>query len=645
MLLPTDRRLLFDALSPPSGFKLDFAVGTTYTLDLFALLSAPVAFAFSDWQDRDGRPLGDPLALLKAVREYADRICLFFQAGCIHVPPNYQPLLSSIETSLVETLAPRGGSFHPKVWFLRFEDSDKKVIYRFLCLSRNMTFDRAWDTMLCLEGPLTDRKNAFTQNHPLGRFVAALPDMAIRGVSKSWKKRIDDLAHEIRRVDFERPDMVDQLQFWPIGIDADQDPAKDWPFGKSSRALVISPFLSSSTLSNLSTSIPNIELVSRAEQLERVNPEILDTFSNVWILDDTADPEPGEMEELDTGASKGNEGFESSSVIAPALAGLHAKLYVLDGGWEASVFTGSANATHAAFDRNVEFLTELRGKKSKLGVAAVLGESTAPDARKPGAASLADLLRPFKPGDGAGIVESAEELFEGEVDKIAKRIAQVELCADCSETGDVGIYQVCLRPTHKMQVALDSEFVVSVRPASLPHGSFVPLRLNDSTWAEFSSLSMLSLTSFYVFRVETDIPRKMARDFVLNIPLADAPSGRQEALLKDLLKDKERVMRFLMLLVSDADASAFGSMFSEGDGDSKSLPLSSLLSGSTLFESLMKCVERDPARLEAVAEIIRDLEKSPDGQKLLPDKFDAIWRPIWNVAQRKITKGSKRGKV
>ncbi len=43
MLQPTDRRLLFDALAPPSGFKLDFAVGTTYTLDLFALLSATVA--------------------------------------------------------------------------------------------------------------------------------------------------------------------------------------------------------------------------------------------------------------------------------------------------------------------------------------------------------------------------------------------------------------------------------------------------------------------------------------------------------------------------------------------------------------------------------------------------------------------------
>ncbi len=71
MLQPTDRRLLFDALAPPTGFKLDFAVGTTYTLDLFALLSAPVAFAFSDWQDRDGRPDWRPIG----VTEGSARVC------------------------------------------------------------------------------------------------------------------------------------------------------------------------------------------------------------------------------------------------------------------------------------------------------------------------------------------------------------------------------------------------------------------------------------------------------------------------------------------------------------------------------------------------------------------------------------------
>jgi hypothetical protein len=43
MLDPEGRHLLLDALRPPPGHELDVAVGTTYTLDLYALLTAPVA--------------------------------------------------------------------------------------------------------------------------------------------------------------------------------------------------------------------------------------------------------------------------------------------------------------------------------------------------------------------------------------------------------------------------------------------------------------------------------------------------------------------------------------------------------------------------------------------------------------------------
>lgn len=642
MLQPTDRRLLFDALAPPAGFKLDFAVGTSYTLDLFALLSAPVAFAFSDWQDRDGRPTGDPLALLKAVREYADRVCLFFQAGRINVPSNYQPLLASVESSLVETLAPRGGSFHPKVWFLRFEDGQSEVMYRFLCLSRNMTFDRAWDTMLCLEGALTDRSNAFAQNHPLGRFVEALPSMAIRGVTKSWKKRISDLAYEIRRVDFEKPALVEQLQFWPIGIDADSAPEKDWPFGTSKRALVISPFLSEHALTDFAGASNQIELISRAEQLERVKPDALHAFSNVWILDDAAEPEPSETEE--SHAEAGGTSQDALSA-APALVGLHAKLYVLDDGWEASIFTGSANATYSAFNRNVEFLTELRGKKSKLGVAAMLGESTEPGDKKTGAASLADLLRPFKHGEGSVPEELPEDTFERLVDEIAKQIAKAQLVAECQEATDANGYNVCLQPTRRVRFVPEPTASLSVRPASRPHAPFIPLQVNESTWAAFDSLAMLSLTSFYVFQVSTESPKRMSREFVLNIPLSNEPAGRREALLKHLLSDKERVLRFLMLLLSDADAAAFANMLNGLSGDSESFQFSSLLDGPTLFESLMKCVYRDPARLQQVAEIITDLEKSSDGRELLPEELDAIWRPIWTVAQRELARLPRRGRA
>ena len=53
-------------------------------------------------------------------------------------------------------------------------------------------------------------------------------------------------------------------------------------------------------------------------------------------------------------ASEGNEA---------TISGLHAKLFVIDDGWNACVWTGSANATVAAFQRNVEFLVELVGER------------------------------------------------------------------------------------------------------------------------------------------------------------------------------------------------------------------------------------------------------------------------------------------
>src|SRR5690606_28695408 len=123
----------------------------------------------------DGKPVMDPMVLLKAVRQYAGKVCLFCQAGKIHVPRSYQPLLASLEDSVIEATAPLGGSFHPKMWFLRFVERDAAAVrYRVLCASRNMTFDQCWDTLLCLDGSLSNRRNAYAANHPLGRFIEAL---------------------------------------------------------------------------------------------------------------------------------------------------------------------------------------------------------------------------------------------------------------------------------------------------------------------------------------------------------------------------------------------------------------------------------------------------------------------------------------
>lgn len=652
MLEPNSRRLLFDSLAPPEGFRLDWTIGTTYTLDLMAMLAAPVAFAFSDWQDQEGRPIPDPIAMLKAVRQYADRMCLFYHAGRIHIPSVYQPLVQSLEKSVIETRAPRGGSFHPKVWFLRYvaEDGADLIRYRFLCMSRNMTFDRAWDTMLCLDGELTDRSNAIANNHPLGRFVEGLPKMSTRGLSKEWRKRIGELAYDIRRVNFDVPEPFEEITFWPIGLDDNED----WPFdGLSKRTLVVSPFVSDSMLDEFTANGGHVELVSRADQLELIKPATLEAFKSVWILDDAAEPEPGDLEQGDLSA--GESVHENAEKPADAklqdipLAGLHAKVYVVDEGWNSSVYTGSANTTNAAFYNNVEFLTQLRGKRSVCGVDAVLGRSADRDANqeavKKSVASLSDLLQPFKSQPTDGPVDQTVKDFERFVDDIAKAISAALLIATCEPNAEDDSYAISIAPTKKLKLPRrHAGFELTVRPISLPNATPVAVALTETPWARFSSVTLMGLTSFFVFELTSTKTKSLKRSFVLNLPLAGEPANRKESLLRSLLSDRSRVMRFMLMLLGGPDVGGFGGWPGTERGDGKSFRFASAFGSQTLLESLIRCLDHDPTRLRDVHEMISDLRQSADGQELLPENLDSIWGPIWAVAEQELSRPGSKGK-
>jgi len=192
MLEPKDRQTLLQLLRPPLGCRFDCAIGTTFSLDLMALLTAPLAMAMFDWQDAEGELAGDPslsglnpLELLESLRRCADRVHIFCQAGQICVPPAHQRLLTYLEQSVVQVLAPaarqkRRGVFHPKVWVLRYLDGSQTPRYRLLCLTRNLTFDRSWDAVAAFDGIVKDRERGLSVNRPLVQFLEALPGMRIR---------------------------------------------------------------------------------------------------------------------------------------------------------------------------------------------------------------------------------------------------------------------------------------------------------------------------------------------------------------------------------------------------------------------------------------------------------------------------------
>jgi hypothetical protein len=629
MLEPQTRRLLLDSLHAPDGHRLDFAVGTTYSLDLIALLAAPVAFAFSDWQDRDGRPVLEPLALLKAVRQYADRVCLFCQAGKISVPRAYLPLLASLEDSVVEANAPRGGSFHPKLWFLRYLAEGGSVTYRFLCLSRNMTFDQSWDTMLCLEGSLHDRVNAFAQNHPLGDFVAALPQLSFQDISPLWRERITRLAYELRRVKFEVPPPFQSIAFWPLGVS--ERPV--WPFpDRMDRLLLISPFVDDTFIEDLAGHQAPICAVSRPESLALLGPETIGRLSKVWVLDETAEPEAAEIEEQPTAETSANgpeTGEEPASPEIP-LVGLHAKLFIADIGWNARVWTGSANATKAAFTHNVEFLVELQGKRKDCGTEATLGTRESPGGRR--VRCLADLLCPYEDAAHGKARDEEEDAFQRECDRLAKALAAVAPVARCEALADRDRYVITLVGTGRVGVTMPGGCLLRAWPISLSEGMAQAVDLRLSPWARFESLSVEGLTAFFAFELLSEGERFRHR-FVLRIPLEGAPENRRDRILRHLLSDPERVLRFLLLLLTDSGAREFSqwaAAFPEHDG--KGGPIQSLFQ-STLFESLLRALDRDPERIDQVAQLIEDLCQTPEGKHLLPPRVEEILSPIRQVRQ------------
>ena len=157
MLNPNNDRLDYgQIIAPPADYKLDFAIGTTYSLDLDALVGACIALGLAEETDSD--LMKNPICLLEALRATGDKIALFCEGGQIHLPNSVTSLYILLEKMVfpVTTDAKRGlakyPSFHPKFWLIKYVNNKGEALYRVVVLSRNLTFDRSWDVSFCMEG-------------------------------------------------------------------------------------------------------------------------------------------------------------------------------------------------------------------------------------------------------------------------------------------------------------------------------------------------------------------------------------------------------------------------------------------------------------------------------------------------------------
>jgi hypothetical protein len=621
VLEPHVRTLLFTGLRPPEGYQLDFGVGTTFSLDLLTLLTAPVAFTcFDRGRDEEALP-PDAVEVIESIRRYAGRLAVFCQAGRITLPRSRPPQLAFVEQSVFECQLDNGRLFHPKVWVLRFTQPDAPAIFRFLCLSRNLTFSRSWDTILQLEGSAGPRP--IGENERLRSFVEALPRWATRPLPGPLADRIAALAAEVTTAAFEPPPGVDRVRFWPLGL----SDRPDWPFRSlGSRTLVVSPFVTRSRLERFSSGGRRCQLVSTLKALEELDrpPEGFDRF---WVLDDCAvaqlaDDEDGQATPAGTDGTPGADPVE--------LTGLHAKCYVTEDGGEAHVWTGSANATDAAFTGNVEFLVQLSGRRKDLGIDAVMGRND--DARS---VPFGKTLKDEGSQVATGNADKAAGAYEERLELVRLALAKARFTAIVTPAGS-DRFNVEIVPAGPEGLSLPEGVQVTCWPIMVGADRAVTLDAADGVAAAFSELTFDALTAFFAFEVSIlGHPAGALPRFVLQVPLVGAPEDRPQRILRSLVRDRARLIRFLLLLLADEGIEAgVGDMTIGPEPRPDAGGEQRTASAAGLLESLVRALDRAPERIDEVAKLIEGLGSDDERQALFPPGFERIWRPIWTVRQR-----------
>ena len=521
MLEPTNRLTLIDAIRPPVAFRLESAMAVTFTLDLRALLMAPAALALtgSDGIVSDGSQ-HEPIELLHALRSNAGKITVFSQVGEIALPPPpSRRVFAFLERAVVPVRAPGGGIVHPKVWVLRYEAVDgspgsrpAEQRLRVLIASRNLTFDASWDTVVRLD-EAADAAGALLG--PVGELFEGLLEAAVGTVSRDNRRRVRSLSAALRATRFALPAGVEDLRIHVLGLTDTPPPLP----ATAERSLIISPFVSDDFFTRVHPARVD-ELVSSPESLDLLGPAALGKVTTVYAFDDGSAPDLASEE---VRASPDDPGRP--------LVGLHAKVFAFEDTGRARLFLGSANATGPAFSSNVEILVELVGPAAALGIDRLCDGT----GEEPG---LRDLFRtycrtePPPPPNGSATLDGARPAiaklrFEGFVEE--------------SGTGWAVTYR-----SRDPVCAPDGTEIQCWPLASA--GNRRRISVGEPLEARFET-TLEAISGFLAFELAHEDGAQTG--FVVPVPLVGVPEHRERYLLRALVGNAERFLRYLLALLDE----------------------------------------------------------------------------------------------
>ncbi len=598
----SDRLNYCKALTCPEGYSLDFALGTTYSLDLETL--AAVCFSFGVDSEYSESMMNNPVILLNAFQKVSDKILVFNEPGQIHLPIKISQLDFLLEKIVVPVLLKKDESqkrypaFHPKVWVIRYINIDGEYLYRLLVLSRNLTFDRSWDFCFSIDGKIDDnnQSNGKELSYFIDFLIQNIPDSLTNSEQK--KLILENLSNEIRQVFFETNNKYfDNFVFMPLGIGKKSYPVTEERllnrYKSFDELVVFSPFISNEVMETFNQQGRNPgkhkrTLFTRDFSLKKIGNKNLTNFDVYTVKDTIYEGEEIISEDSEDKTEKQNQD-------------IHAKLYQLDYKKEHYFYFGSANATYNGFNKNVEVLCRLNsdGYTCSKFKRDLIGDKNNSAFQKLDVSKL-------KIEDDDKI-----KILTDKLEQSIKEICHMKSLGTVNETEE-GKYSL------KLNIEIPCDFDKSYFEIGLFNS---PKRTAFSENIVFEDLELMELSEFYIITAKDKIQNgeEVCIERIIKIQTSPIPETREQFVVKSIINNRESFFEYISYVLTD---DYILTSFENKNKQLLGLEHNEHEEIPAIYEKLLKTCLLDNSRIKDLQFVMDNI----DDKEIIPDDFRKLYK-------------------
>ena len=608
----SDRTDYGNILMPPKGYKLESAVGTTYSLDLEALSAVAVCLGLSE--EADSRLMQNPICMLNALQKVSNRLILFCEAGQIKVPSKPTALSVLLEKIVVEVALPkdkgvgRYPAFHPKTWMLSYINSEGDRKYRFVVMSRNLTFDRSWDISFAMDSSKKVRQKR--KSTPICNFLEYLARNVNKQCIDYLKKRnlIRKMMKEIKDISFSLDSKVfgENFEILPLGIGEKAYKIENDKLFCTQRGnadstfnelVIMSPFLSRSVITDFNLSDRALSecsrtLITRRSELVKLRECDVNNFTIYTLKDEIID---GEDEISDESSDKRKQD-------------IHAKIYLRRKYADVDLYLGSMNASYSALNKNVEMMVKLGTKNKHLN-----GESFLDDIF---CGNADDTKNPFEQVTIESVIDDTADINRDILEDKIKYLCRTKKIAYISKDDfNMDRYNIKIEFS-----GIDTDENIMISPINSKRKHIL------SEHMDFLDMEILQLSEFYKVEIKSG-------DTVLNriimIPTIGFPDNRENIVVNSIIGDKVSFIEYISLVLGDDYILSMieGKQIRESGIYSKKSGIM-----PAIYEKMLKVAVTEPEKIKDIGYVLKMVNDS----EIIPDEFRTLYETFCSTLKLKI---------